>query len=87
MNLEKKYSDKMDFYELPQKNVSEVQEYLLDRINVQIVDDEKKFTVDNIANLMETLGWNNGFIDEYVGDIEAYNDVNGIYYENFSNNE
>ena len=76
-SLEKLYKDRMDFYELPQQNLTQIEDYLLNKINLEIQNDTKKFTSENIGNLIQNLGWNNDFVDEYVSDLGAYEDLNG----------
>ncbi len=57
-----------------------INDYLLNHVNKNISEDEKKFNVGNIASLKKKIGWNPLFIGEYLDKIDEYTDVEGNLY-------
>ncbi len=68
----------MSFFEFPVRNASSLQRYLIEKINHGIKSAEKYFKPDLVAKFINSLGWDFQILNDYVHNISAYKDIDGI---------
>jgi len=69
------YSSRFNFIETTVPTDARITDYLLNHINHNITEEEKKFNAGNIGLLTNKIGWNPLFIGEYLNNIEEYTGV------------
>jgi len=65
----------MNFYDFPQRNITVLQKYLTDKINHGIRNKEKSFEPAGIDNFVSSLGWDFEILNDYVHNINNYQNI------------
>ncbi len=73
------YNGKVSFLDVPAVSPSQIEQYLLERVNSQISSEAKKFNSENISAWLHQLGWSLQLVDEYLHNINNYDGVNGNF--------
>lgn len=67
----------MSFYEFYDRTFEDVDDYLLEKINTLIKNDEKKFTSESIRTFIKTFNWDFQVLNEYINNIRSYDNIKG----------
>ncbi len=65
----------MNFYDFPERNTTVLQKYLIDKINHGIRNKEKSFEPNVIDSFVTSLGWDFEILNEYVHNINSYQNI------------
>ena len=62
----------MGIFEAYERDFQDVDNYLLEKVNVNMRRDEKKFTSESIRAFLRYFGWNFQILNEYISNIDQY---------------
>jgi len=75
LKADESFNKRMTFYEFHERNFEDVDDYLLEKINTLIKNDEKKFTSEAIRTFIRIFNWDFQVLSEYIHNIKSYDNV------------